>query len=106
MPTLYVKQKGHLLASSNACQLVLKYMLLNRDLFVKAWHNRVYSFSSGTKFGQAASELKLWFDERKEKWDRLLNEDISDVDVSTHAHTHAHTCIHTHTLTHTRGRYP
>ena len=78
-------------------------MLLNRDLFVKAWHNRVYSFSSGTKFGQAGSELKKWFNEAKEKWDRLYNEEIGDVDVSTHMHTCMCTHIHTHAYTHTLG---
>ena len=76
-------------------------MLLNRDLFVKAWHNRVYSFSSGTKFGQAGSELKKWFNEAKQKWDRLYNEEGADVDVSTHMHTCMCTHIHTHAYTHT-----
>ena len=60
--SLYVtlRQKGHPLASSNACQLLLKYILLNRNSFIKAYHNRVYSYSSGTKFLEVTDKLERW----------------------------------------------
>lgn len=50
------------MASSNACQLLLKYILLNRMLFIKGYHNRVYSYSSGTKFLECTDVLQRWFD--------------------------------------------
>ena len=52
--------KGHPLSTSNCCQLVLKYLLMNQDDFVKAFHNRVYSFSSATKFSTVALKLMEW----------------------------------------------
>ena len=48
---------------TNACQLVLKYLMLNRSQFVKAFHNRVYSFSSGTKFTTVCVPLFKWRDD-------------------------------------------
>ena len=60
--------KGHPLATSNCCQLILKYLLMNQDDFVKAFHNRVYAFSSGTKFTMVTKNLSDWIDTmRKEK---------------------------------------
>ena len=50
------------MATSNACQLLLKYILLNRSLFIKGYHNRVYSYSSGTKFLEVTAQLQRWFD--------------------------------------------
>ena len=55
-------QKGHPLASANCCQLLLKYILVNRKNFIKAFHNRVYAYSSGTKFLECSNQLQLWLD--------------------------------------------
>ena len=54
--------KGHPLATANCCNLVLKYMLMNQQEFVKAFHNRVYSFSSGTKLSIVSKRLSEWID--------------------------------------------
>ena len=45
---------------SNACQLVLKYILINQTIFVKAYHDRMYFYSSGTKFGMIVGPLQDW----------------------------------------------
>ena len=60
---LYVRAEGSPIA---ACQLVLKYMLMNRRAFVKAFHNRVYFFSSGTKFMQVSTTLSKWIEKHEE----------------------------------------
>lgn len=62
--------KGHPLATANCCELVLKYLLMNQDDFVKAFHNRVYSFSSGTKFAEVAQKLMDWIQKMKEAKDK------------------------------------
>ena len=59
-------QRGHPLSTSNCCQLILKYILTNQDDFVKAFHNRVYSFSSGTKFAIVSKDLSDWIDKMDE----------------------------------------
>lgn len=48
---------------ANSSQLVLKYILANRDVFVKSYHNRVYSYSSGTKFVEVSHPLTKWLDQ-------------------------------------------
>jgi len=63
--------KGHPLANSNCCQLILKYLLTNQDDFVKSFHNRVYSFSSGTKFAIVCKKLSDWID----KMDKIREKD-------------------------------
>jgi len=50
---------------SNACQMVLKYLLMNRDNFIKALHNRVYAYSSGTKFKLVCEELVEWITKKE-----------------------------------------
>ena len=55
--------------SSNACQLVFKYLLMNKDLFVKAFHNRVYSYSSGTKFAEVSDDLNDWLETAQKAMD-------------------------------------
>ena len=47
---------------SNACQMVLKYMLMNRADFIKAYHDREYYYSSGTKFAEYIGSLQVWGD--------------------------------------------
>ena len=57
---------------SNACQLVLKYILMHRSTFVKAFHNRVYAYSSGSKFSNVCDPIRKWLDElvdRRQKWE-------------------------------------
>lgn len=48
---------------AKSSQLILKYVLANRHLFVKAYHNRVYSYSSGTKFAEVSHPLTKWLDQ-------------------------------------------
>ena len=52
--------KGHPLPDANSCQLILKYMLLNRQAFVKSFHDRMYYYSSGTKFCEVSTALTCW----------------------------------------------
>ena len=52
--------KGHPMAEANSCQLILKYMLINRDAFVKSYHDRMYFYSSGTKFCEVSVKLAEW----------------------------------------------
>ena len=54
------KLKGHPMPESNSCQLILKYLLLNQDAFVKSYHDRMYYFSSGTKFMTVSRPLHTW----------------------------------------------
>ena len=53
-------QRGRPMPESNACQLVLKYMLINQTIFVKSYHDRMYFYSSGTKFGLIVGPLQDW----------------------------------------------
>ena len=55
-----VMLKGHPSPESNSCQLVLKYMMINEHEFVKAYHDRMYYFSSGTKFAEVSDPLTKW----------------------------------------------
>ena len=48
---------------ANSSRLVLEYMLVNRPVFVKAYHNRVYSYSSGSKFSEVAYPLQQWMEQ-------------------------------------------
>jgi len=50
-------------STTNAAQKVLKYLLVYRDLVVRAWRNRIYYYSSGSTFKRIASELQFWCDE-------------------------------------------
>ena len=52
--------KGYPMSEANSCQLILKYLLVNRDKFVKAFHDRMYYYSSGTKFSQVSGPLNAW----------------------------------------------
>ena len=58
-----MQQKGNPMPDANSSQLVLEYMLVNRDLFVKAFHNRVYTYSSGSKFAEVAYPLEQWLEQ-------------------------------------------
>ena len=52
---------GHPMPESNACQMVLKYLTLNRSKFVKCFHNRLYYYSSGSIFASLVDKsLKQW----------------------------------------------
>ena len=57
--------------SCNSCQLVLKYMLMNKNTFIKAYHNRLYAFSSGSKFDEVMGPLSKWLEKHqalRDKW--------------------------------------
>ena len=62
-------QVFHPMPDTNACQLVLKYLLLNRTTFCKAYHDRLYYFSSGSKFMQIGGALQEWITKGKKKKD-------------------------------------
>ena len=47
----------------NSSQLVLEYMFVNRPVFVKAYHNRVYAYSSGSKFAEVTYPLEQWIEQ-------------------------------------------
>ena len=48
---------------ANSSQLVLQYMLVKRNVFVKAFHNRVYAYSSGSKFSEVTYPLQQWMEQ-------------------------------------------
>ena len=52
--------KGRPLPKSNICQLILKYMLVNRAKVVAHWRNRLYYSSSGSIFNVLKPALKKW----------------------------------------------
>ena len=56
-------QRGRPMPDANSSRLVLEYMLVNRPVFVKAYHNRVYSYSSGSKFSEVAYPLQQWMEQ-------------------------------------------
>ena len=56
-------QNGHPRVTSNACQLVFKYILLNKANLAKAWRTRLYYYSSGTLFQDVTPELVHWLDD-------------------------------------------
>ena len=89
--------RGHPMPDSNACQLVLKYLLMNRASFIKAYHDRSYYYSSGTKFEEVSFKLDDWM-KRQSRRRAAYQEEPDDVCIQ---HTHAsntHSRIHhTHT---------
>ena len=87
------KLKGHPMPESNSCQLILKYMLLNQDEFVKAYHDRMYYFSSGTKFALVSAPLNAWMDQQDRKRDAYAADHVR------HCYSHYDVCAVTHTLT-------
>ena len=76
--------KGHPDADSNDCQMVFKYMLVNRLLFIKTYHNRAYAYSSGTKFTTVCAPLKKWLKKRE----KILEDYDEDTGVSMHLPTY------------------
>ena len=65
---------------SNACQLVLKYILSNKGLFIKSYHDRMYFFSSGTKFSIIVGPLHDWQRTQERACTDFKNGDL-DTDV-------------------------
>ena len=86
---------GKPLLHSNACQVILKYFMVHDKHFLKAYHNRVYFYSSGSHFSAACSELDNWFNKNNGVWvnDRkqLRNADTTLRKVCIH--TCLSTCI-------------
>ena len=64
LPLLYV-QLGSPKLVSNASQLILKYLLMNKNLVSKTWRNRIYYYSSGTVFAIVSNDLGNWLDEEE-----------------------------------------
>jgi hypothetical protein len=52
--------KGRPLPTSNICQLILKYMLVNRAKVVAHWRNRLYYSSSGSVFTVLKPAVETW----------------------------------------------
>ena len=69
------------MAHSNACQMVLKYMLLNKSVFCKAYHDRMYFFSSGTKFAAISGPIKNWIEQTQGAYDRFQEDPDADVSL-------------------------
>ena len=52
-------------------------MLMNRDLYTKAFHDRCYAYSSGTKFSDVVQPLRDWMarvDKAREVYDETADE--------------------------------
>ena len=64
---------------TNACQLVLKYLLMNKTLFSKAYHDRLYYFSSGSKFMVIAGKLQDWMIEQDKTIEEYAKDPNPDV---------------------------
>jgi len=52
------KMRGHPSPNAKSSQLILKYLLTNDSLVVKAWRARIYRYSSGTLFAQISQDLQ------------------------------------------------
>ena len=58
---VYVSQMhGRPSLTSNAAQKVLKYMMSNVSLVVRAWRQRLYHYASATIFNDCTASLKRW----------------------------------------------
>ena len=68
--------KGRPLPKSNICQLILKYLLVNRAKVVAHWRNRLYYSSSGSIFNLLTPAVKTWLDKNSRR--DLMR--INDVD--------------------------
>lgn len=70
---VYVSQMhGRPSITSNAAQKVLKYMMSNVPLVVKAWRQRLYHYASATIFNECTADLKEWiFTEPGEDMDEI-----------------------------------
>ena len=77
--------RGHPMPEANSCQLILKYMLLNREAFVKAFHDRMYYYSSGTKFCEVFGPLSTWMTSQDKLHDAYVKDPVRPL---THPSTH------------------
>ena len=72
--------RGHPMPDSNVCLKVLKYIILNKEKFVKCFHNRMYYYSSGTLFDNLCKQsLKPWLADHPDSGERALRK-LLDVD--------------------------
>ena len=76
--TMFV-QRGRPKVTSNAAQLVIKYLLVNKSLLSKAWRTRLYYYSSGTLFAKVSGPLAEWLKDHEEHGDKYLRQ-MRDVD--------------------------
>ena len=72
-------QTYHLMPETNACQLVLKYLLMNTKTFSKAYHDRLYYFSSGSKFMEISGHLNKWVEEQNVARTKFLQDPVPNV---------------------------
>jgi len=80
-------------AQSNACQLVLKYLLLNPENLAKAWRSRLYYYSSGSVFQQVSGDLITWLEEHEDEGKRMLRK-VTYIHVYAHKYTYMLMCVH------------
>lgn len=69
-------QRGRPMSHSNRCQVILKYMLLNKNVFCKA-----YFFSSGSKFADIAGPIKIWMEQTLAGYEHFTEDPDPDVSV-------------------------
>ena len=74
-------QRGRPMSHSNRCQVILKYMLLNKTVFCKAYHDRMYFFSSGSKFADIAGPIKNWMEQTLAGYEHFTEDPDPDVSV-------------------------
>ena len=55
-------QHGRQSLKCNAAQLVLKYLMLHKNLLCNTWRGRLYYYSSGTTFSNICSDLQHFLD--------------------------------------------
>ena len=73
-------QAGRPMLKSNAAQMVLKYLLINRKLVVKAWRQRIYYYSSATTFNSLSPDLEDYIDEHESSTRIIAKlEDVDDL---------------------------
>ena len=75
-------QRGRPMPQSNRCQVLLKYMLLNKHVFCKAYHDRMYFFSSGSKFAAIAEPIKIWMEQTLAGHEHFTEDPDPDVRVN------------------------
>ena len=79
------------MSEANSCQLILKYMLINRGKFVKSFHDRMYYYSSDTKFGEVCGPLNTWMKKQDKLHDTYVENHTRGkltINSPTHPPTH------------------
>ena len=79
---------------TNACQLVLKYLLMNKTLFSKAYHDRLYYFSSGSKFMSIGGKLQEWIKQQEKAIEEYAKDPKPDVPMPKNPRTLMKRLVH------------